>query len=425
MKNEVIFISESDKIDVLLDELDGINQKKIKKEFNFIFEKASNNYIGYFLFQNEDIYYKIYILPKIISSDLPDNEKVKIFINFLIKHYEISNKYKEYNYKKKETNKDLATVFKDKNLGQVTEIEEFVFYKFLSILNEIEKFFKYYKSLKKEKIPYISQSVKYQIDLIKNIKEINKTKIHQIKTKYKKFSEIANITYASLKLFKRFKISLINDEKYKNQLLKKTKKLQNFLLRKFRADDGYKLTLKNLTSNKTYKIFNKKENTKSLYFNILSLFGMENFLEEENKNINYNLYSDSLFIRPEKLYEFIIYDYFKHKFKYSLVEKEPIKKYKLKNKNKIVEKKSKPDVVITLNKSMLIIDAKWKIIDSLEYINFDDIAKLQRDCEVRMKNKKIYPILVYPKLYNKLDKIEMKISEGNTFNFYVFELNII
>ena len=432
MNRKTIIIYENESIDSVLNKLRDIDKEKFKNEWNFIFKKIYNNQAGYFVFYNEDFYYKIFILPKIISESLTDNEKIKIFIDYLILYYKLSSKYDIDFVYKEDLLKEIAEIFsKNENniLGQKKELENFLFYKYEAILMSIYKFFKRHKSLKKEIVSYYSQTVRHKINLIKNIREIDKTKIHQDKTIINNFSEIANITIGALKLFKRYKIKLIDDKEAKQELLKNVKKIENLLIRKFHAKDSFKLNMYSLVSIRTLKRFRKY---KSLYFDLLSLFNMENFFEETERKLNYNYKSDYVFINTSKLYEWFVYDKFLNLFDRDKIfkegkHKESIKKYYIFCGNDTITVNSKPDLLINNINKLFVIDVKWKVLSYFKDFDLDDLLKLKRDVEVRnCKDKNIIPVLIYPKIINEKVKYIKMIEKicDKKFDFYILEMSL-
>ena len=329
--------------------------------------------------------------------------------------------------------------------NKAQDIEQFIFYKYKSIVQDITSFFNVHKNHKRIKKEYVSQTVKYKVSLSKNIKEINKTKIHQERYEDIIYSEIATIAYGAIKLFIRQKIDLIENENDKNELLKVSVKLKNLLLKKYYLDNSYNLSLQKLTSSKTYKFFRIKKIYKKLYINILSMFGLENFFEEENnKDLNRNITSDSLFIRPEIMYEWYVYDWIKNnkdearkQIGYDfddifLREDENINKYFIKKDNiTISERNAQPDIVLIKDTEKIILDVKWKKLGSMKRnkddnifnplgLNVNDVLKLQRDKDAHNAKTAILVFLSLPKdidgnsyelVYEKETKFEFKLVE--------------
>lgn len=437
-----IFISENDKKDEIFEKLvDKLDANKLKNEIKAVFKKASNYYVGYYLFQDGDKYYKIFVLPKNIFLPITDNEDdekktIKQFLKYLKVYYKLKSKYYPV-YKIKDLEIPSLTEFAfDSSNAQksTTEIEEFIFYKYKFIIQEILKFFNSHKSHKRVKHNYISQTIKHKINLLSNIKEIDKTKIHQERYEDIIYSQIATVAYGAVKLFIRQKIDLVAKDN-REELLQLTIKLQNLLLKKYNLDKSYNLSLSKLIGTKTYKFFKKKQINQILYSNILSLFGLEHFFDDKgDKDINRNIKSDSLFLRPELMYEWYVYDilskYAKGSGKtilFDKIEKGTTSSYELKTSKRIISKESKPDYVLIddRNNIKIVIDAKWKNADinSSKKFKPDDYLKLKLDASLLEDAKyKTISCLVYPHIITGNDRISMNIDKE--FNFTILQVDM-
>jgi len=437
-----IFISENDKKDEIFDKLvDTLDAKKLKNEIKAVFKKASNYYVGYYLFQDGDEYYKIFILPKNIplpKSDSVSDEKETIqqFLKYLKIYYKLKSTHTNYKIKDLEIS-SLSEFAFDISNGQksTNNMEEFIFYKYKFIIQEILNFFNSHKSHKRVKHNYISQTIKHKINLLSNIKEIDKTKIHQERYEDVIYSLVATVAYGAIKLFIRQKIDLVEINS-RDKLLQLSIKLQNLLLKKYNLDKSYNLSLPKLIGAKTYKYFKKKQVNRALYSNILSLFGLEHFFDDNgNKDINRNIKSDSLFLRPEIMYEWYVYDilskYAKENNKTILFDKidsGTTIEYKLKTQNEPISKKSEPDYVLVddINNIKIVIDAKWKIADinSAKTIQPSDYLKLKLDSSLVEDDKyKTISYLIYSKIITGNDKLTMDIEKEFTFTILQVDMN--
>ena len=186
---------------------------------------------------------------------------------------------------------------------------------------------------------------------------------------------------------------------------------------------------------KTYKYFKKKQLDRALYSNILSLFGLEHFFDDNGeKDINRNIRFDSLFLRPEIMYEWYVYDILK---KYANESAKTILfdkigsgttiKYKLKTQNKPISKKSEPDYVLVddINNIKIVIDAKWKIanINSAKTIQPSDYLKLKLDSSLLENDKyKTISCLIYSKIITGNDQLIMDIEKE--FNFTILQVDM-
>lgn len=428
-----IFISENESKDKIFDELTSIfDIQKFKNEVSDIFKKANNNYVGYYLFEDKGEYYKIFILPKHITKPKHYNEEIDVikkFIEYLKIYYKLKSKYDKYEPNSLNLKSSFELSFhSNTNNYSAQDIEQFIFYKYQSLLIDILRFFDTHKAHKRIKKEYISQTIKYNLNLTKNIKEPNKTKIHQYKIDEIIFSQIATITFGVISLFNRTKLNLVQEKELQNDLYKLTTKIKNILQKKYQIEKGFDLTINKLLSSKIFKCFRKKKESLNLYINLLSIFGVENFYDEsENKQINRTINSESLFIRPEKLYEWFVYDKLKEKY---FSESYEIYKDGFYDSTTIMytldEKKvkSNPDLILKHNDKLFVIDVKWKNIgDNIPDIY--DILKLKRDTEVRLsQSKNIYSILIYPNVTERLVLEYLVESKESTFNLYTRRIEI-
>lgn len=427
-----IFIGENESKDQVFDELtQKLDIKKFKNEFSDVFKKVNNNWVGYCLFEDTNEYYKIFVLPKHIKKPKDSTEDTKVikeFIEYIKAHYQLKAKYDQYDPSSLGLKSNFELSFDSKNEdSSAQDIEEFIFYKYQSLLKEILKFFDTHKAHKRVKIPYISQTVKYNLNLAKNIKEPNKTKIHQDKLEDVVFSQIATITFGVMKVFNKSKLHLIKDKDAQNSLQQLSFRIKNILQQKYQVEKGFDLTINKLLNSRNFKYFRKKKDSLILYHNLLTLFGIEHFYDEkENKQLNQSIISEALFIRPEDLYEWIVYDRLKTKYgnKYEVLkhklDNEITKEYKI---NKTVVK-SNPDIVMKNREDniLYVIDAKWKLL-SQDIPELSDILKLKRDTEIRSFDaKEIYSLFIYPQVDNMLYEeylIDTKIEPiESTFKFY-------
>jgi len=446
MKKIDIFISEQETLEDALKSINtkvaGLSDKQeniIRKEFDKAFGKAFNNRVGYYVTYNkvENYYIKLYILPKTIKK--PTNSKesqhraIKELLKYIFHYYRLQAKYKEYNQKEKYFGyQDIAfDVFLKIQSAQSTE--EFIFYKYQSLLQRIKKFFVKHQSYQRKKTEYSSQSIKHKVDLAKNIKELNKANIHQIKYVDVIYSDIATATYGILKLF--FNKIMLLEADNKQEILYLTQSIQHLLLKKYNINDKVSVNEKRLVSNSLYKYFRKKIEHKKLYSTLLALFGFENFFDEDDKDVLFDIHTDLVFIDPSLMYEWYIYDVIKQqaacaqdeydiKFDQKESKKEAIKEsyFYTSKHGKQKDITSNPDILIYSNNEnkVYIIDVKWKVKEPA----LEDILKLKRDCEVRSQKYSVYAILIYPRTEENNFSEHLYNNEVITFNFSAKEISL-
>ena len=436
-----IFLEEKEKDIFLSLENQGIDTKVFENKLADLFNKVYNNYVGYYIFKQNNIVYKLIVLPK--SIDKNSKTKEKDFVNYLLHYLRVKSKYKD-EYKddatKEISDSLLSLAFKNNNDEKNSHppLEEFEFYKYKSILESIDRFFKKHKNYKRIKVDYSSQSVKYKLNLQNNIKELDKTTLHQTRTVDMMYSLISTITYNSLKLFMTNKLNDFDDEN-KKILLSQCKNINSSIAKKYNLDKGYKLTLLKLNSFKIEKVFKSTNETKKLLISIKSLFGFEQMYDDTYTSVNnrYDLSTTSFFIDPILFYEWYVYDILKSYAdnngkiilfdKCTKKENKTTTKYKLISNEKLISKDSKPDFVLVDEKEKIkiIIDAKWKNIDSVGKIHSSDYLKLQFDTALLKKDGfSASSYLVYPSI--SIDDKHLKIVTDDKlyFNFNILQIDM-
>ena len=419
MNSKIIFINENEDVFEVLDKENVEYSKKIVQHLRFISRKKSNNYIGYYQFKQNDLFYKLYILPKISPKVFDEKTNIKNFINLLKLYYELKSKYKE--IKANEIFDNIIDFGFDTNDDRKNSdnIEDFINYKYLDALKVIEEFFKRHNRSINKEIDFMSQSIKNRLDLKRNIAELDKSKIHQIKKVPYLYSKIAIISIECINYF---------NTKDLNKTIKNRAKIINSKIKnKFKMKENFDFKLNQITSKKIKKLFKTKEQVK-LYTALLQLIGVENYYNDSESKEIFKLYNQhSLFFRPEKLYEWFVYDRLVKNYPdYNILKdahKNGTKKtYKI---NKL-DIDSKPDILVIDNKRLFVIDVKWKILDK-DIPEISDMLKLKRDTEVIVNDyKKVYSLLIYPEVQEELYQEYLTLNDKSDFAFYTreFRLNI-
>jgi hypothetical protein len=375
------------------------------EHLKFISAKANNNYIGYYQFLQDEVYYKIYILPKTTPRVENDDERNKrAFIELLSKYYQLKSQYSSIKYESRNRNIVDFALESEKESNRSDKFDDFITYKYSDALQTIEQFFKKHKnSLVKEKRFY-AQSVRQQFDLKRNILELDKSKIHQRKKEPYLYSKLAIISVEVLHHFLK--------HKGKNR---EAKKLKNRIEAKYGVD-SYNFKPKEIGSKKVLKLF-KSSDEKELYLALLSLLGIESYFEDNSYKAMLKLHNQHAhFFRPEDLYEWRVYDELVKKYGQEAVSMKSTYHYYIADKKRNAE----PDFVVTDGEEIIVIDAKWKILDSKTKISFDDVVKLWRD---RLLTEATKAVLIYPQIdFEKKHHVMMIKDEAFEFETRIVEL---
>lgn len=435
---KTIFLQENEKNIFQALQNQGIETEIFENHFENLFNKLYNNEVGYYIFKQDDLIYRLIILPKTINKNSITKEKD--FVNYLLHYYRVNNKH-QFDDTKRIPDSLLSLAFdniNDESNNSHLPLDEFEFYKYEAILNRIEHFFKNHKNYKRVKIDYKSQDIKHKLHLANNIKEIDKTKIHQIQTVDMLYSQIATISYHALKLFKSQRINSINP-KYQKNLAYNTKNTASFIANKFTIDKSYKITLSKLNNLKMFKTFNSKTDTKQLLVDIKSLFGFEQMYQDDEVHVSnrYDLTTTSFFINSSTFYEWYVYDILEdtlaHQYsvlfdKHKDVNKKTKTQYDLTSKSDSDKKRnSKPDYVLIdeEKKIKIVLDAKWKNIDKLSKVQSEDFLKLKLDAELLNNNGyTTVPYLIYPDYPNANDHIKIAKEDNQYFDFGVLKIDM-
>jgi len=431
-----IFLKENEKNIFLALQNQGIDTKVFEGKLADLFNRVYNNYVGYYIFRQDEKIYKLIVLPKTINIECDTKEKD--FVNYLLHYHRINNKY-AFDETKKIEDSLLSLAFEKNNDDENSHfpLEEFEFYKYKSILEAIEKFFKKHKNYKRVKVDYVSQSVKYILNLKNNIRELDKTKVHQSKTIDMMYSLISTITYGALKLFMNHKLNDFNDNK-KKILLSQCKNIRSFIAKKYNLDKSYKLTLSKLNSFKIEKSFKSTNETKTLLTSIKSLFGFEQMYQDDGVSVDnrYDLKTTSFFINPIAFYEWYVYDILKNyaldKKKIILFDKDKSNKTQIKyflnsKRKKNNQRSSNPDYIIVDEeaKIKIIIDAKWKNIEKISDISSSDYLKLKFDSKIlEDEGYATSSYFIYPHLYDNNDVVSIQIDNNSFFEFNVMQIDM-
>jgi len=382
---QTLFIGENESKAAVYERFNGLFDSRFL--IDAVFNKSSNNKVGYYLFRDNGQYFRIFVLPKHLKIPKDKSEEKETILHFL---------------------------------------------EYLGILSAVELFFKKHRAAKRKLVSYTSQTIRHRFDLKRNIKEPDKTKIHQLRHEDIIYSELANITYGALKLFVHNKLSLIKDESIRENLLKHTREIQRSLKRTFRVESGKRITPYMLVSSRVSRHFRKKQSFVQLYVNILSLFGMENFFEEDTPvDLNRDIRSEAFFLDPALLYEWYTYDTIKkrlhteeERYTISLDKYQgtavSYKQYRSDRQEKPSEKTSNPDITVldTETNRLYVIDAKWKFLNGGDP-ELSDILKLKRDCEARKeKEYSVHALFLYPDAGEVLFKEHLNTQTIPTFSFY-------
>jgi len=411
--SKTVFVNENENIFEVF-HAEGVEyDTQVFKNLQFISNKTSNNYIGYYQFKssnkNSEVCYKVYVLPKTSPKVNNEQENKKYFIKILQEYYRLKNKYGVKVPYVKKSIIDLA-VDDNKNEQNANDMDTFIAYKYAEAIKTIKTFFKKHNNILHKELKYSAQNIRDRLDVKRNITELDKSKIHQHKKVAYRYSEYALISSEVLHYFIKNKLKDVKDK----QLGSVTRKLKAKIDSKYLQHTAYTFRIKDIVSKKITKLFKSSEE-KELYRALLQLLGAENYFEDQSNKMIFKLHNQhALFFRPEELFEWAVFDMLNDEYgEASVTQKQKIS-YKIND----ASRDAYPDFVVRKGNEVLVIDAKWKILKTEEKISFEDIAKLRRDGLILEKVTK--SILIYPQIPFEDRKFKLSVDD---FDFEIYTID--
>ena len=427
-ESRVIHIAENE------DVLEVLNRENISipdthwRDLAFISNKKNNNQVGYFQFKVGDTFFKFFIIPKIHRDS---HDKEKDFISYFIRFYELKNKYPDLIKYESVQGNIVDVSFEDFDEKRSGTVEDFIRVKYEFALKVLDKFFRKHSKTRVQRKSFASQSIQHKLDLGRNIREIDKSKVHQIRREEELFSEIAEVSRQVLKSFKTQKIKQLSADQEK--LAHLANGVLNQIQKRFKSEYGVITQDRQIITNRIRKLFKGKKELANIYNCLLILIGLEHFQSKDSSREILKLENMvALFFNPSDLYEWIVFDWWRTNYPEATIKMDNSGSQTLKHYQLIVDSgdsvqpplESRPDLIVETNDKVWIIDAKWKTPKTLTEISFADISKLQRDFEIRKDDyihKEIENLLIYPKKKFS-DEVGISLSYLNDFKFGVKEL---
>ncbi|AZA78550.1 hypothetical protein EG347_14035 [Chryseobacterium sp. G0186] len=392
---EYYFFGENENITDFYYHFKNLEERQI---LELITKNQYNNRIGYYQFtKDDDSFIKIFIIPKTenIYNDATKEELIGIFTRY----------FQEFLRLRKDFGKEVGYKLVSDNILDIgyetpNTIEDFLLYKYRRSILELISFFKKYGHLVSIRKDFVSQSVIGNIDVSRNVREINNSSIHQYEEIQINQSDLANVTTSILKYFSNRKSSFITrDQDLHKQIMMLKNRLKTILHGNFFEAKKNISTSKIIKFLEQNKIFQKNQHYRKLKENLQVLLGWET----DSGHIKISEY-DSIWFSTDYMFELKVYEWLKKNKDNGNILSIHIKQSKpfiLKSADNILaHKKSAPDFVIETKNRKIVIDAKWKIIHSFDSINDSDVLKVSRDAKIQSHNGEVYSAaLFYPKIY--------------------------
>ncbi|KAA1150669.1 hypothetical protein EU510_16430 [Pseudoalteromonas sp. FUC4] len=391
--NKTFVFSETDNLYIKLIE-SGIDVTPLKKQLKVISAKIHNNKIGYARLESNIGIIKIIICPKIFEYD------EKLFLSYLRQAFTLIERYKGcskyFEIDKTLLNLAIANGKDDKNDKNDLNFDSMLESKFKMSLIEVDTFFKKYNKADIFKKSYVSATIENEVNIQASICDPIKSNVHQFKKLNTPETRLAEITLMVIEFFIRKNKNYLSPS-----LVSFARKIYAKVKQKYRVK-RVKITISQFMHYSYEKSFNTDQK-KRLLNNLLVLLSQEDFFNSskgEGKLDRYT-HSCSLFFEANIIFEYLVYDFLLCSYSSKEVKIKP-RSYQLlysKDNVEIGKIKSEPDFILDLNDSMIIVDAKWKVLNKLDS-NFNyDVLKLKRDSQLFYADK---IMLVYPKVNSEI-----------------------
>lgn len=391
-----IYLNENDSLNKLLSSLD-MDISKINNSLLTTLESIfinNNNLIGYTKFTINKKRYNVYIFPKLIQFDFfPTEQQKLLYKNYLIDYYKLLTKYERINKTKLNFTKQCS-INANKNWGDF--FDSLLDNQYEYALTKLLKYIKLFHIKAHERKECYAQSISHPVDILKNVFEFDKSKIHQIE-------EIYNNSHIKIDYI----LSVINRFIEISETISNNKKLALNLKRvisnKFNIN---KVNYQNVLSNTIVNLFKKDED---IHTCLLILLGKESIFNDGlNANCNFIDNLEAIFFKPSEVFEYFVLNYLENKNNIEKIKYHPSYQYIIKDELNEEKINATPDFIIKNENGIdYLLDAKWKILENNKFPEIEDLIKLQKDSNVI---KDLYKIsinkhaLIYPNHNNNVNR---------------------
>lgn len=406
-----IIVGENDNIyQTLLEH--KINITPYTKQLKVIGAKVYNNKIGFARLVSATEQIDLIICPKIIGRD---KQRFTQFINLFI---ELKQKHpallKQFDVKSYELEYKLIQSF-----SAIKEPMDLLDNNIIFILDFISKYFKNSTIYKKQTVKFKDITLQGELDIIACILDPLPTAIHQTHTRDRLDSLQAKIVLNALNLLYRDHQYLLN-----NQSTKVLRTLIKFLVHKFHIQTELVKADIFLTYNFSSLFTGKKARLVYGFLKILLGIQQGNDFKKKNSHLILDSFSTTeIFFEANLFYEVICYDYwmcnkideiaFKKRYSYRYVDHKG---------ESIVELQADPDYIIQNQGDIIVADAKWKILNSIDAKFSADFMKLHRDS--KLAGARI-GWLVYPRIDpSLLERQPIKMESLGDFEVYLVQIPV-
>lgn len=370
-----------------------------------------NNYVGYYQMSlEENVFFKLYLLPKIISITDDVQGMLDEFWKVYNHYIDLSQKYPEQNIENKHSWIDV----------HISTPETYYQARYMEALTKIQYFFNKHRRRVLIKREFVDNTIRGRIDVRRSILELNKSRVHQYSTEEINFSPLAHIARECLHFFELKILRHLEKSSIQEQILGTTSSVQRSIRR---VDTGKRFLVSHLITRKCRNLFLQYRGGNELYRNLLALIGSEHNLKDKIPEILV------LQFLPEKMYERSLQYKLEQIYGSEDVDSDKEIHYYLKGKERVATLFSRPD--FRIKSAYVVMDAKWKVLQKWDSTFDADISKLKRDAQIIQR---VHPeqeqlpiaILVYPKIGVDMENIgtELHFDFDPESTFYVLECGL-
>ena len=353
--------------------------------------KTHNNYVGYYQFRDGEEYHRLLIVPKIFDDPTTYEHD---FVRLFKRYFQLNARYGSALEPLLLDGNVLDLVFAPDELERVQTIPEFLELTYRRALATVQAFLRRHAQTRRRPHAYAASTVRDRIDVGGNVRQPDKSRVVQTSYRTDYQSDLAEVLRGVLRHFLRHRLPHLE---HAPDLRRAALVALRDLNRRYRTGSGFRFRPRDLPTHRIRQLFRANETTRLVYRAALQLAGAEQFAGAGLGDTPIKLDGmTALFFRPEQLYEWMVYDALVQRG--WTVERQELRSYELlRGDATLLVRESRPDFIARRGAETILVDAKWKWLHRPADLLFADIAKLERDWQLR-REEVTDCWLVYPRV---------------------------